>query len=57
MKTYQANLLNSITLILAIGGGVLGLIIIGILIHYAVQKGKTKQKALKVNTKSNFWSY
>ena len=45
---------NSITLILAIGGGVLGLIIIGILIHYAVQKGKTKQKALKVNTKSNF---
>ena len=45
---------NSITLILAIGGGVLGLIIIGILIHYAVQKGKTKQKALKVSTNSNF---
>jgi len=44
---------NSITLILAIGGGVLGLIIIGILIHYAVQKGKTKQKALKVSTNSN----
>ena len=33
------------TLILAIGGGVLGLIIIGIIIYYAVQRGKTKLKA------------
>jgi len=33
------------TLILAIGGGVVGLIIIGLIIYYTVQGGKTKLKA------------
>ena len=35
------------TLILAIGGGILGLVIISLIIYYAVQRGKTK---LKTNT-------
>ena len=42
------------TLILAIGGGILGLLIISLIIYYAVQRGKTKQQALKVNTNADF---
>ena len=38
------------TLILAIGGGILGLVIISLIIYYAVQRGKTKQQALKTST-------
>ena len=42
------------TLILAIGGGIFGLVIISLIIYYAVQRGKTKQQALKVNTNADF---
>ena len=48
-KQKKRDTFSSSTLILAIGGGVLGLIIIGLIIYYAVQRGKTKQQALKAN--------